>query len=60
MLTVKYGIRKIVLLVNKIIGNVPYIAVFTFGEQGNIKGYGNFYGNPMMNSVVIFGNKETK
>ncbi len=57
MLAVKDRISEIVPLINKVIGKVPYIGAFTFGEQGNIKGYGNFHGN-LMSSMVIIGNKK--
>lgn len=54
MLAVKDRIKEIVPIVNSTIGKAPYIGAFTFGEQGNIKGYGNFHGN-LMSSMVIIG-----
>ncbi|MFW6147704.1 MAG: FIST signal transduction protein [Thermodesulfobacteriota bacterium] len=54
MLAVQDRITEIVPLINDVIGNVPYIGAFTFGEQGNIKGYGNFHGN-LMSSMVAIG-----
>jgi len=57
MLAVQDRINEIIPIINKVIGNVPYIGAFTFGEQGNIKGYGNFHGN-LMSSMVIIGNQK--
>lgn len=55
MLAVQDRIDQIVPVINRVIGNAPYIGAFTFGEQGNIKGFGNFHGN-LMSSIVITGN----
>lgn len=54
MLAVQDRIKEIVPIINKSLGRTPYIGAFTFGEQGNIKGYGNFHGN-LMSSMVIMG-----
>jgi hypothetical protein len=54
MLAVQDRIKEIVPIINKAIGNTPYIGAFTFGEQGNIEGYGNFHGN-LMCSIVVMG-----
>ena len=54
MLAVQDRIKEIVPIINKSLGKIPYIGAFTFGEQGSIKGYGNFHGN-LMSSIVIMG-----
>ncbi|MEA3361126.1 MAG: FIST N-terminal domain-containing protein [Thermodesulfobacteriota bacterium] len=57
MLAVKDRIAEIVPIINQTLGKTPYIGAFTFGEQGNIKGYGNFHGN-LMSSMVIMGSEK--
>jgi hypothetical protein len=47
---------KMPLLLKEVIGEVPFIGNFTFGEQGFIPGVGNQHGN-LVNSIVIFGPK---
>lgn len=44
---------KMSLLLNEAIGPVPYVATFTFGEQGFVPGIGNHHGN-LVNSIVLF------
>jgi hypothetical protein len=39
-------------LVSKSLGDVPWIGVFTWGEQGNFRGVGNYHGN-LLTSVVL-------
>lgn len=45
---------KMPLLVKEVIGDVPFIGTFTFGEQGFVSGIGNHHGN-LINSIIIFG-----
>jgi len=47
---------KMSLLVKEVIGDVPFIGNFTFGEQGYVPGVGNHHGN-LVNSIVIFSPK---
>ncbi len=56
MMAVQKRVPEIVPIINKTLGQTPYIGAFTFGEQGNIKNYGNFHGN-LMSSMVILGEK---
>jgi hypothetical protein len=44
---------KMPLLINNILGGVPFIGTFTFGEQGPL-GEGNHHGN-LVNSMILFG-----
>ena len=53
MLAVQDRINEIVPIINKTLGPIPYIGAFTFGEQGNIPGYGNFHGNLMSSMIVV-------
>jgi len=43
---------KMPLLVKEVIGEVPFIGTFTFGEQGFVPGIGNHHGN-LVNSIVL-------
>jgi len=56
MMAVQKRVKEIVPIINKTLGQVPYIGAFTFGEQGNIRNFGNFHGN-LMSSMVIVGDK---
>lgn len=47
---------KMPLLVKEVIGDIPFIGNFTFGEQGYVPGIGNHHGN-LVNSIVIFSPK---
>ena len=47
-------LNQLVSNVNKSIDNKPWLGVVSYGEQGQIKGYGSFQGN-FMNSLVVFG-----
>jgi len=40
-------------LMNRSLGEVPWIGTFTWGEQGNFPGLGNHHGN-LLTSVVLF------
>ena len=40
-------------LMNRSLGEVPWIGAFTWGEQGNFPGIGNYHGN-LLTSVVLF------
>lgn len=44
---------KIPVLVKTAIGDAPFIGIFTFGEQGHIRGVGNLHGN-LVNSMIVF------
>lgn len=56
MLAVKDRVGEIVPGINQVLGRKPFIGAFTFGEQGDFKGYGNFHGN-LMTSTVVFGRR---
>jgi len=57
MLAIPEGERpKMPLLVKEVIGEIPFIGNFTFGEQGYVPGIGNHHGN-LVNSIVIFSPK---
>lgn len=43
---------KMPLLVKEVIGDVPFIGTFTFGEQGFVPDIGNHHGN-LVNSVIL-------
>ncbi|MDI6592031.1 MAG: FIST N-terminal domain-containing protein [Patescibacteria group bacterium] len=43
---------KMPLLVKEVIGNIPFIGTFTFGEQGFVPDIGNHHGN-LVNSIVL-------
>lgn len=43
---------KMPLLVKEVIGDIPFIGTFTFGEQGFVPGIGNHHGN-LVNSIII-------
>ena len=47
---------KMSLLVEGVIGDVPLIGTFTFGEQGFVPGIGNHHGS-LINSIVLFSPK---
>jgi len=47
---------KMPLLVKEVIGDIPFIGTFTFGEQGFVPGIGSHHGN-LVNSIVIFSPK---
>jgi hypothetical protein len=40
-------------LVGRHMGGAPWVGVFTWGEQGNVPGLGNFHGN-LQASVTLF------
>jgi len=48
---------KMPLLVNNVLGDIPFIGTFTFGEEGLLKGVGNEHGN-LVNSMIVFGPEE--
>ncbi len=43
---------KMPLLVKEVIGDIPFIGTFTFGEQGFVPGIGNHHGN-LVNSIIL-------
>lgn len=53
MLTVQDRMNDVVRELNNTLPNVPYIGIFTFGEQGCFVGGENHHGNLMI-SVVVF------
>jgi hypothetical protein len=58
MLTIPEEERyKMPVLIKNVIGDVPFIGTFTFGEQGFLKGVGNVHGN-LVNSMIIFAPKK--
>ncbi len=44
-------------LIRRAIGNAPFIGTFTFGEQGYIRGIGNYHNN-LVNWMIVFTEKE--
>lgn len=53
LLAIPEGERaKAPLLVKEVIGDIPFIGTFTFGEQGFVPGIGNHHGN-LVNSIVL-------
>lgn len=40
-------------LVSKSIGDVPWIANFSWGEQGHVRGVGNLHGNEMAGTILF-------
>lgn len=44
---------KMPALVKTVIGDAPFIGTFTFGEQGHIRGVGNYHNN-LVNWMVVF------
>lgn len=44
---------KMPLLIKDVVGPIPFIGIFTFGEQGFLPGIGNSHGN-LVSSIVIF------
>lgn len=48
---------KIPALVKTGIGNAPFIGTFTFGEQGHIRGVGNYHNN-LANWIIVFTEKK--
>jgi len=57
MLPVKDKIGDSIKRVYEIL-KAPFIGAFTFGEQGHIKGYGNFHGNLMADVVLVSKKKK--
>jgi hypothetical protein len=51
--------EKIPLLINYANNNGPFIANFTWGEQGHFPGIGNRHGN-LLTSFMVVGPKETQ
>ncbi|HOF17321.1 MAG TPA: FIST N-terminal domain-containing protein [Phycisphaerae bacterium] len=49
---------QIAQVINRTLGDVPWLGTFTWGEQGNFQGIGNFHGNLLM-SVTLFPASET-
>ena len=47
---------KMPLLIKSVLGDVPFIGTFTFGEQGFLTEIGNRHGN-LANSMVVFSNE---
>ena len=45
--------NQIAQLVNRRLGGAPWLGWFTWGEQGNFKGIGNFHGN-LLSSLTLF------
>lgn len=43
---------KMPLLVKEVIGDIPFIGTFTFGEQGFVPGIGSHHGN-LVNSIIL-------
>ena len=54
MLKVRDDIRKIHKNIQSVLGDVPFIGTFTFGEQGRVLARENRHGNLMV-SAVVFG-----
>ncbi|HUU31508.1 MAG TPA: FIST N-terminal domain-containing protein [Phycisphaerae bacterium] len=44
---------QIVFLVNRSLGGIPWIGMFTWGEEGNFSGFGNRHGN-LLTSITLF------
>ncbi len=42
-------------LLDRSLGDVPWLAMFTWGEQGNVPGLGNFHGNLTTGALVLPG-----
>ncbi len=53
MLTVREDMHRVTSVIGAAIGNVPFLGIFTFGEQGCFVGNENTHGNLMI-SVVTF------
>jgi hypothetical protein len=51
--------EKMSILINYASDNIPFIANFTWGEQGHLVGIGNKHGN-LLTSFVMFGQKGNK
>lgn len=49
--------QKMPALINSADGGAPFIATFTWGEQGHFSGGGNRHGN-LTCSFLIFGEKD--
>ena len=57
MLTIGDRMNEAIENIKKVLGdNVPFLAAHTFGEQGNVGGFGNCHGNLMI-SALLFGSK---
>ena len=54
MLKVRDDVRKIHKNIQSVLGDVPFIGTFTFGEQGRVLARENRHGNLMV-SAVVFG-----
>lgn len=50
---------KMPVLIKTIIRDVPFIGTFSFGEQGHIRGVGNYHNN-LVNWMVVFTEKVEK
>jgi len=48
---------KMPFLINEVLGDIPFIGTFTFGEEGFLRGVGNEHEN-LANSMIVFGPKE--
>jgi len=58
MLTIGDRMNEAIGNIKKVLGdNVPFLAAHTFGEQGNVGGFGNCHGNLMI-SALLFGSKQ--
>lgn len=53
MLSVRDHMDVVVSGVNSELANMPFLGVFTFGEQGAILGEGNRHGNLMISAIVF-------
>ncbi|HAU37751.1 MAG TPA: hypothetical protein DCX07_08550 [Phycisphaerales bacterium] len=45
-------------IINRTLGDVPWLGTFTWGEQGNFQGIGNYHGNLLM-SITMFPTSRT-
>ena len=57
MVAIEEHIDEVAQSIHQVLGDVPYLGCFTFGEQGRLVGGGNHHGNLMI-SVVVFSDQE--
>ncbi|MFP4167226.1 MAG: FIST C-terminal domain-containing protein [Desulfonatronovibrionaceae bacterium] len=56
MLAVRKDLNEVKRQLNALLGDVPYLTIFTFGEQGSLTKGANYHGNLMV-SVILFSNR---